>query len=297
MSRKNDFHQPIKIRLAERAGYKCCYLGCGQATTGPSKENNNTGKSNTGNAAHIYSASFGKGARRVPPKTMTTAEIINLKNGVWMCETHARYIDTDETTFTADQLTRWKEIGEKIAEEMQKFRCSYIQALAKLEHIDPKISTMIAFAQKYDLVTNRYDTLDFLLYKKILKMLPKSVISCAREGFFTNRHQGTLRDKINIYLHESKSQPIDFSFHNKIMQDRKKKMDQALSKLADYLSTSTFWESIDNKDYYAMNPRLKLTDEGLSFFINQVDCINEYSVNFIKAFDSLYEECRDYFLK
>lgn len=37
--RKNDFSAKTKTLLAQRAGYKCCYLGCGQSTIGPSKGN------------------------------------------------------------------------------------------------------------------------------------------------------------------------------------------------------------------------------------------------------------------
>jgi len=297
MSRQNDFKSATKKRLAERAGYKCCYLSCGQATIGPSKEKNNTEKSNTGIAAHIYSASQGKGARRLPPEDMTQEEIISYQNGIWMCQTHGKYVDTDESTFSVDVLKRWKKIGEIIAKKMQEFNCSYSKALAELEYLDPEILKMIVFAQKHDPSANRYHMLDLTLYRKILRILSKSVVSCAREGFFANRHEASLRKQISLYLHKTKDEPIDFSFHHKKIQTRKETMDKTLKMLADHLATVTFWESIEGKEYYAMSSELKLTEEGLKHYITQENNIYKYSDKFVTAFDSFYKECRDYFLK
>lgn len=297
MLRKNDFSKSTKIRLAERAGYKCCYLGCGKATIGPSKEKNNTEKNNTGVAAHIYSASLGKGARRIPPIEMTSNMIKSLENGIWMCPTHGEYIDNDEKTFTVNQLKEWKEIGEKVAEKMQEFKYSYHQALTELEQYKPGISKMIIYAQKFDPGANRFYTLDLQLYKKILNLIPKSVISCARGGFFVNRHSHTLREKIVTYLDTNEYEPIDFSFHNEILQRNKIQMDKALDKLSDYLSTVTFFDEVGNHYYYGMNQELKLTEEGLSLYKTQVDNIYKYCNSFVKAYDSFYKKCRDYYLK
>ncbi|MBU3978779.1 hypothetical protein KKF69_01360 [Patescibacteria group bacterium] len=299
MPRANDFSPDIKTRLAERAGYKCCYLGCGQATAGPSKENNNSEKSNTGVAAHVYSASGGPGARRIPPPEMTHEEIISLDNGIWMCQTHGKYIDNDEETFSVDELKKWKEIGEEVARKMQAFRCSYLDALKEIEHGDSKISNMITYAQKNDPNNDRYNTIDLFLYRQILKMIPESVRLAARHGRFTNRHSSSLRDAMGRYLFDIYSNPVELSFHNKKLQKQKLAMDQALEKLVDELNTSTFIdkERQDDEVYYFIPPEWQMSQEGIERYSLAEDRINRLSMEFIDSFDAFHKLCRGRFLE
>lgn len=297
MPRINDFKPDTKRLLAQRAGYKCCYLGCGISTIGPSKENANLNISNTGTAAHIYSASLGKSARRVPPPEMTHEEIINYTNGIWMCETHGKYIDTDEITFSVEQLRKWKYIGEETARRMQEFRYSYIQVLTQLESVDKEISEMLIYAQEHDPSTNRYNTMDLLLYKRILEMLPDSIIFFARQGLFINRHSSELRDQIGRYLHTIENHPVEFTFHNKEIQAKKKKMDLKLFALANCLATYTFLEEYKDGYYYAMEQTWKLSEEKTKYYNNAVEEIYKCSEDFVNAFDNFHKICRDYFLE
>jgi hypothetical protein len=77
---------------------------------GPSSESA-TAASNTGEAAHINSASSGKGARRHDP-LITPEERSSIDNGVWCCNVHAELIDTDEVTYTVDLLKSWRRLAE-----------------------------------------------------------------------------------------------------------------------------------------------------------------------------------------
>ncbi len=64
-----------------------------------------------GEAAHIHAASSGPGARRYLA-TMPSEERSNINNAIWLCANHARLIDRDEVTYTADVLREMKQTHE-----------------------------------------------------------------------------------------------------------------------------------------------------------------------------------------
>jgi hypothetical protein len=81
-------------------------------TSGPSQESQ-TKTSSTGVAAHICAASQGKGARRrLDLSKFDRSKLSDYSNGIWMCATHAKLIDTDELRFTSTMLARWRELAE-----------------------------------------------------------------------------------------------------------------------------------------------------------------------------------------
>ena len=123
MSRTDDFTLDTKRTLAERAGYRCSFLGCGAPTTGPSDESASS-VTNNGMACHIAAASSGSGARRYI-EYMTSVERKSIENGIWCCYDHGKIIDTDETRFAIQILKDWKSIAEEIARIMQDRNCSY----------------------------------------------------------------------------------------------------------------------------------------------------------------------------
>ncbi|NNT71568.1 hypothetical protein HKT18_04985 [Flavobacterium sp. IMCC34852] len=127
MPRIDDFTSAVKIELANRAGYKCSFLGCGAATMGPSAESESS-STNSGMACHISAASAGIGARRYDPD-MKSDERKSASNGIWMCYTHGKIIDTDETRFSTDTLRAWKKIAEIVAQLMVERNLTYEQAL------------------------------------------------------------------------------------------------------------------------------------------------------------------------
>ena len=114
MSRRDEFSAPTKRALAARAGHVCSFKGCPRHTSGPSAEAGDASV-NLGEACHIRAASPGVGARRYDP-TMTHEERRSIDNGIWMCRTHAKLIDSDEATYTVERLHQWKREAEARAE-------------------------------------------------------------------------------------------------------------------------------------------------------------------------------------
>lgn len=109
---REDFSQDTIDSLKARAGYACSFPGCHAPTSGPSQESA-TKTANTGVAAHICAASQGKGARRrLDLSKFSKSLLSDYSNGIWMCETHAKLIDTDEVRFTVEMLSRWRELAE-----------------------------------------------------------------------------------------------------------------------------------------------------------------------------------------
>lgn len=114
---RDEFSQPIKRALAERAGFSCSYPDCPAVTIGPSDENE-TSTSNTGEAAHIAAASGGRGARRYDPE-MSPDQRSSIDNGIWLCNSHAKLIDTDASTYTVQMLKQWRALAERRAQLRQ----------------------------------------------------------------------------------------------------------------------------------------------------------------------------------
>lgn len=138
MSRDN-FSNITKEQLAKRVGYRCSFPECGAPTFGPSDEGNFR-TTNVGTACHIAAASKGPSARRYV-KSMTSAERKHIDNGIWMCRTHGKLIDDDETRFTIEILNKWKEIAETVAKIMTEKNCDYTTAVehARFVELAPEI--------------------------------------------------------------------------------------------------------------------------------------------------------------
>lgn len=107
---RNEFYRGVPALLAHQAGNCCSLPGCTFPTAGPSKEST-IAVSNTGMACHIIPASSGPGARRVD-LAIGADEIKSINNGIWLCYTHGKLIDTDEVRFSTPMLKKWREIAE-----------------------------------------------------------------------------------------------------------------------------------------------------------------------------------------
>lgn len=118
MSARDDFAIATKRFLAERVAYRCSFPGCNASTLGPSEESAQA-ISRTGMACHINAASSGSGARRYDPN-MTPEQRSSIENGIWMCYTHGKLIDTDETRFTVEMLRCWRDLAEFVAKIKQE---------------------------------------------------------------------------------------------------------------------------------------------------------------------------------
>jgi hypothetical protein len=108
---RDDFSPDTKRRLAHRAGYVCSFPGCATHTAGPSDEALDA-MNNVGVAAHITAAAPG-GPRYDP--ALTPEERAAFKNGIWLCETHAKLIDGDVATWSVTVLEKMKDDAQKAA--------------------------------------------------------------------------------------------------------------------------------------------------------------------------------------
>jgi hypothetical protein len=113
MTRRDDFSAAVIEELRQRSGGRCSVPSCRAQTTGPS-ESRVSGVSNVGVAAHITAAAPG-GPRYDP--SMTPRQRGSRENGIWVCQTHSKQIDDDESRFTADLLRAWRDRAEDLATE------------------------------------------------------------------------------------------------------------------------------------------------------------------------------------
>ena len=107
---RDDFSQSVKDLLANRVGWKCSNPNCRKVTRGAGVEKTNI--INIGVAAHITAAS--KGGPRYD-KNITVQERKSFENGIWLCQSCSKLIDSDEIRYTVDELKRWKAISERMA--------------------------------------------------------------------------------------------------------------------------------------------------------------------------------------
>lgn len=104
---RDDFSTAAKSILAMRVANRCSNPGCGAVTSGPGLQ---PGKAvNVGVAAHITAASPG-GPRYDP--ALTPGERASVANGIWVCQTCGKLIDSDTDRYTVPVLQRWKETSE-----------------------------------------------------------------------------------------------------------------------------------------------------------------------------------------
>ena len=100
---RDDFNDRTKLKLAKRAGWVCSDPQCRRPTVGSNAGGD--GEIVVGVAAHICAAAPG-GPRYEP--TMTPEQRRSVDNGIWLCQLHAKTVDSDERRFTVELLRKWK---------------------------------------------------------------------------------------------------------------------------------------------------------------------------------------------
>lgn len=91
---RDEFRSPLVAALAKRSGYLCAI--CRAMTIGPSSESP-LSVTNLGVAAHITAAA--PGGPRFDP-SLTHEKRCAIENGIWLCQTDAKRIDADSSTYT-----------------------------------------------------------------------------------------------------------------------------------------------------------------------------------------------------
>lgn len=109
-NKRDDFTKATKDLLANRVGWRCSNPSCRKATRGAGIEK--TKIINIGVAAHITAASVG-GPRY--DENMTSEERRSFENGIWLCQSCSKIIDSDVHRYTVDKLKAWKNIAEQMA--------------------------------------------------------------------------------------------------------------------------------------------------------------------------------------
>lgn len=107
---RDDFSAGVKDELAKRVGFRCSNPGCRHSTSGP--QSAPVGTVNVGVAAHITAASSG-GPRY--NDQLPADQRASTNNGIWLCQTCAKLIDSDQPGFSIDKLREWKNSAEAVA--------------------------------------------------------------------------------------------------------------------------------------------------------------------------------------
>ena len=102
-SQRDSFPSLVKDVLAKRAGQHCSNPGCRIATSGPHEDPEKT--INLGVAAHITAAAPG-GPRYNPG--LSPEERSGVTNGIWLCQTCAKLVDSDTVRFPEKQPIMWR---------------------------------------------------------------------------------------------------------------------------------------------------------------------------------------------
>lgn len=118
--------------MAHRAGYRCSKPDCGIPTRGAASDDDGT--INVGFAAHITAASP-DGPRYDP--MLTRDQRKHHSNGIWLCGTHAKLVDSDEGHFTVEELRFWKRVAERksFTEVVSSKPCPVVATLANDEDV------------------------------------------------------------------------------------------------------------------------------------------------------------------
>src|ERR1700744_2526782 len=105
---RDNFSSETKKILGSRVAFRCCYPGCGVLTIGPNTINDQKFVT-LGEAAHIHAAAPG-GPRFM--ESMTAVQRKSYDNGIWLCRHHAKLIDADFGSYSAETLLQWKKTAE-----------------------------------------------------------------------------------------------------------------------------------------------------------------------------------------
>jgi hypothetical protein len=124
---RDEFKKRTVDELAKRAGCVCSNPECRIPTFGAAPGHD--GFVNVGVAGHITAAAPG-GPRYDP--TLTSEERRNQSNGIWLCQTHGKLVDSDDQHFTVEMLRKWKQTAED-----QSFRAIVAPYAARSQRLAP----------------------------------------------------------------------------------------------------------------------------------------------------------------
>lgn len=144
LTMRDEFSRQTIETLAKRVGVRCSNRACRKLTTGPHVDPGRI--VNIGVAAHITAASSG-GPRYDP--TLTSEQRQSPDNGIWLCQSCAKLVDSDTGRYTAEVLLAWKRFSEEAA-------FSEVEGRAIQSEPDNAAELTIAY-REHDIRTERHD--------------------------------------------------------------------------------------------------------------------------------------------
>ena len=152
-SGRDNFRARTKLQIAKRAGWQCSCPWCRCPTVGSNSEGDD--EINIGVAAHICAAAPG-GPRY--DSSMSAEERKSASNGIWLCETHAKLVDTSDPMFTVELLREWKEEAQERSWRRVTLFDSAVEGVVQ-EHGEDKLYEALRAAAVNDLeIFRRSDT-------------------------------------------------------------------------------------------------------------------------------------------
>lgn len=107
---RDEFSKEVRDVLARRVGTLCSNPQCSTPTYGPGFSPSKS--LSKGVAAHITAAAEG-GPRY--DLNMSSEERKSINNGIWLCESCAKIIDSATSRYTVEVIERWKSMAEERA--------------------------------------------------------------------------------------------------------------------------------------------------------------------------------------
>lgn len=127
---RHDFSKPVIRLLRDNAGDTCSNPECRVVTRGASSLKDSP--TSIGVAAHICAAAPGAGSKRYD-HSMSKEVRSSYDNGIWLCQSCSKRIDTDDVKYTVDLLKSWRVQAELYSHEVIGKR------LYSQEEVDRKI--------------------------------------------------------------------------------------------------------------------------------------------------------------
>ena len=114
-NKRSDFSKETKEKLAKRVGYRCSCPTCRRFTVGPKSDAD--GYILNGEACHIYGARKTNGSPRVN-YDKSDEELKDIENGIWLCSSCHKKVDSDPTRYNDEVLREWKKNAEELQDKL-----------------------------------------------------------------------------------------------------------------------------------------------------------------------------------
>ena len=219
-SGRDDFSAKTVHLLRDMAGNVCSKPDCHVHTHGSKAKRD--GVFSVGVACHIKAASPG-GPRYDPDQSPEQRK--HPDNGIWMCQTHSRLVDADDSPYPVEVLEAWKHLAELRANEMVNKRAftetelsnaARTESVALLEQLVNRIGVLTSSTATADIVGKWNLSAAQQLAEKALENADWSVLIPEPQQpvthYFDNEYYLHLRDRERIVLAYS-SKELDAEYH------------------------------------------------------------------------------------